>query len=939
MSVATAALKRRSPWLIAILALLSAIVFSVHSLSNTTHSCELQYDSASMAIATGAENVGDREKLRTKLDNAWRAFWKDKKLDIANGSLDALMHLLGDNTTKGISPENKALIAETVDEFRRCINGLPPGGTANIVVSVFDFDETVEGGKGAPAGAGVYLFVDGKHLAFTDAEGKATLTVPAGTVTLQAIRPSTAIAEDTVLVNAGATVAVEMILDDGKEVTSPVQLAVSGLQEQVLPSTFQSFTITLLENGTPRPVAALVDVVIEDDIGNTLVRITDQFTVDAAGVLQPVSLASIANAIRPYAGRSLVLRVMAEDALGFTLVGTTPLYYGQHDLNVTLVAPPSNPGLSVAGLQVSYRLMGTDLVLTRTTDANGTASFGQVPLGNGEVDAATTAGELYYYGQADFFLNRATLARVMMTHSDDLANGVRRFELLPLFAAASADDEPNAPEDPERRALHDASGFDEVTPQATATLRVSANGANQQITRNATLRIPRGTARALLRYQVTTLEYPTYVLRQSVFNDTWSLSVRVRVSGRQLFDISRNVNAQLNQAPIWRANGSTGYIERNLDVSALTTQADVDLLIVASATNVADALLPTIVEVELSDDPNRLVIEDVVAERLQNTTGDSRSFSIPLQGATNNLARRFNLTISKPQEAQITRVRVEVQNAVGTIGQVFEEAPGANVQVVNDTTLRVRATFHDGNTGSINTNPPPGHGITYKFTVFADYEGNEISDDAISPAMRALWRMQETWRVAARRYGQRDAGGDDWLAARTWDYINRHGNLLTRIDDISGEHGRNIGHQSHDVGTDIDLFHVYQFAGAVSGTDNYNRLRSAVVRVLSLPAEQTAGDRAAINAWVSQSRPRFEAILTTTDAQDVYYAIGSEHTAGNLILNRGWARDLLRNGNVTSRQGATYDTGLGAWTYNPGNRMRFDAVHNSHFHIKRPRER
>ena len=97
-----------------------------------------------------------------------------------------------------------------------------------------------------------------------------------------------------------------------------------------------------------------------------------------------------------------------------------------------------------------------------------------------------------------------------------------------------------------------------------------------------------------------------------------------------------------------------------------------------------------------------------------------------------------------------------------------------------------------------------------------------------------------------------DAGKDDWLSARPWGYINQHGALLTRIDDISGEQGRDIGHATHDVGTDIDLYHVYRFAGATSGTDDYNRLRNTLIRVLSLPDGQTEADRAALTSWVTR---------------------------------------------------------------------------------------
>lgn len=256
--------------------------------------------------------------------------------------------------------------------------------------------------------------------------------------------------------------------------------------------------------------------------------------------------------------------------------------------------------------------------------------------------------------------------------------------------------------------------------------------------------------------------------------------------------------------------------------------------------------------------------------------------------------------------------------------------------MINDTTLRVRVTFHAG--GTVSTVPPPAHAITYKFTVFAHLpDGTEVSGHAISATKRALWRMQAYWRDPARRYGMRDQGHDDWLSARTWEYLNRHGALLTRIDDISGEHGRDIGHTTHDVGTDIDLYHVYQFAGATSGGDNYNRLRNALIRVLSLPSEQTASERAAITSWVADTRSRFAAILSHTDAQAIYYAVGTGHTASGISLARGWARTLLVDGAVAA-SGKQFETGLGAWGY-PQNRLAYDAVHNSHFHVKRPRER
>lgn len=942
-------LRSKAALLLLLVAALAAVASTASSSQQAPdgHSCEAQYDAASLIIATEIANNGDQQKLQTKLDNAWRAFWKDRQPAIANGSLDTLGQLLAGNPTKGVGAQSKALVAEAVDDFRRCIKGEVPVGTATLAISVFRYDETTPDGKGAPAGEGVYVFVDGKHLASTDANGKATVTVPAGLVAVQAIVPSTSIAEASVQAAAGATVPLELVLDDSKEVTSSVQLSVSSVSENVLPAVFDSFTITLLDGGAPRAAVSVSEVTLEDDIGNTRVNLTDQFEIDAMGRLQPIDVSVVAAAMARYPGRSMVLRVMAEDALGFTLSGTMPLYLGQHALNVTLVPPPSNPSLPVAGIQVTYRFMGSDLTLVRTSDAAGNLSFGMVPLGNANLDSMTVQSGRYYYGQASFFMSRYTLAKVTMTHADDIANGVPRFELLPLITGDSAGGGGGGALliDPEtvaqRSALHAAGGFAEDGDMATldtANLRVGAGAANQQVNGSRTLSVAQGTQRVVLRYLVTTAEYPVYVRSQSIFNDTWSLSVHARQSGQQLYNIARNVNAQLRQAPVWLPNGSTGYIEETFDVTGLTAQGPAELLLAATATNVADNRLPTIVDADLSDDPDRLIIKEVTSDRLASTDGDHNSYSVPLQGENNTIARWFTLTIDKPEGSQVTRVRAELQQGSGTMpgGQIFEEGPGANVQVINDTTLRVRVTFHAG--GTVDTVPPPAHAITYKFTVFAELQdGTEVSDDAIGSAKRALWRMQAYWRDPARRYGSRDAGGDDWLAAGTWDYINRHGNLLTRIDDISGEHGRDIGHETHDVGTDIDLYHVYRFAGATSGGDNYYRLRNAVIRVLSQPADQTQADRDAITAWVSQTRPRFEAILNTTDAQTIYYSIGIAHTASGIALQRGWARGLLVNGTV-SASGHVFDTGLGAWAF-PQTQLTYNAIHNTHFHIKRPRER
>ena len=909
--------------------------------------CKAEFDAVGIAILTEIEGHGARQGLTIHLNAAWNLFWNAKNPIEARERLDELKKLLGTNGVVGISPESKQIVSELVDELRRCIVGGRTPEEAFIAVEVYYFDETTPDGKGERAGRGVYLFVDGTYIKSTDDDGRARLMVPTGLVAVQAIVPSSAIANASVEAVAGTTIPIQLILDDGKEVVSPAEISISSVKNSILPADADDFTITLLEGGVPRPVVYVGEVALEDDIGNTLAHLTDEFRVDAEGRLYPVTMDVIRKAIAPHAGRSLRLIVNGVDALGFTLGGYHPLYLGQHILNAVLVASPSHPSLSVAGIEITYNLMGTDLTLTRTTDATGAVSFGSVPLGNATLKGMTIDSGLHYHGDAMFFLRQSSVVKVLMAHPKDILAGHAKYEIVPLASPnrnvpmGSGQQIRDEDEDGIRRRLHRS--IEHLHRSGTMesegiSLRVGAAGAGEPVTASRVLTIPQGTRRVLLRYRVSTAEYPYFVTRQSVFNDTWSLSLSASQGGSQLFNIDRNVNAQLRGAPAWRADGTTGYISQYFDVASLTVDGTADLALTATAVNVADSLLPTVVHAILSEDVGKMIITTVVPDELSKTRGDHATYSIPFQGENNQISRWYSLKLDKPAGTRITRVRAELEHGSDSMqgGLVLDEGIGQNVRMVDDNTVRVRVTLHSGS--GVNTVPPPAHTIYHKFTVEAETpDGNQVSAEASSAPRRALWRMQEAWRVPERRYGMRDVGGDDWLSARTWEYLDRHGVLLTRIDDISGEHGSNIGHRTHDVGTDIDLYHVYQFPGTIRGEDNYFALRRAVVRVLSLPERDAADDRARVLAWVSQTRARFAEILTTTDAEAIYYSVGSDHVVAGVILPRGWARNLLVDG-VLTVPGHRIDTGLGPWGF-PQERLRYDEIHNSHFHIKRPRER
>lgn len=905
----------------------------------TNHQCYIEYTETQGTIL-GEILAPGSSKVRAHISQAWGRFWQQQPISSVNERIDSALTILASNAIHGATPESKAIAEEVILEFRACVNGEDPGNTAQVNLSIYMLDETAPDLRGDPAGAGVRIYVDNQFVTLTNDNGQASFEVPAGEFELMAVIPSTAIATTGVSINAGETRNIELILDDSKEVVFPATAVVSSMIGDLLPYNFTTFEIQLFNSGVHRPIEYISEIAIEDDIGNLLLPLSDSFAVDPNGNMLPADVAALSAALAPYRGRELVLKAEGEDSIGFTLTARKKLFIASYGLQVQLVVPPSNPALALGSIEVSYELMGTSLSLHRTSDAAGSASFGLVPFGNTTVTAHTSQGGRDYYGQAVYFANQGSKVFMVMRHAEDVEAGVPPYHIEPLTGSAAAASAPGTVEFPTRSVDPTATASLPaalVSPTAvTETLRVSAGQMNVNVYGSRTLVAPQGSPRLYLRYRVSTAEYPTYVMQQSVFNDTWSLNLLARQSGQQFYGISRNVNSQLTNAPAWRADGTTGFIEQSYDISALTAAGETEIVISASAMNVGDSLLPTIVDAEISVDEERLVVSDVRAEQLANAR-NHETFSMPLLNETNGLHRWFLMNVDVPDGATITRVKAEIlgsSNAV--LSTLYDEAPGANVQMPSATVLRARVTRVTPST--LNTVAPPAHNITYRFIVYANSaEGQEISGEGSSRIMRALWRMQAYWRDPARRYGIRDPGHDDWLSARTWEYLQNHGNLLTRIDDISGEHGRNIEHDTHDVGTDIDLYHTFTFAGAISGGDNHNRLRNAVIRALALPAEQTIQDRADITAWVNTTRQRFSAVLTTTDAQRIYYSIGNAHAAQGIALPRGWARALLVNGALTA-SGTTFNTGLGPWGFDQ-TRLTYNAVHNSHWHVARPRDR
>lgn len=185
------------------------------------------------------------------------------------------------------------------------------------------------------------------------------------------------------------------------------------------------------------------------------------------------------------------------------------------------------------------------------------------------------------------------------------------------------------------------------------------------------------------------------------------------------------------------------------------------------------------------------------------------------------------------------------------------------------------------------------------------------------------------------RYGIRDVGHDDWGARGTYNWLSQNASLINDVDDISGEHGKNIGHNAHQYGTDIDTYHFYRFSGATSGTDNYNKLSNAAVTAFgTLLANGTPNPTppaAALDAvnnlksFVSATRDGLKKLADLGTVSALYYSIGS---AGSGLSN-GWAKALIETGKVTKTTNnvpLTLDLGVGSWS---NAKVSYNSVHNN----------
>lgn len=757
--------------------------------------------------------------------------------------------------------------------------------------------------QGAPAGQGVQILAGGVVRGVTGSDSQASFTVPLWADSLSARRAPTSTGVAVLDLRPSVPAMADVVLDDDGEVYGEATLRIDQLRQQLLPSTFGALTLRFLASGERTvKLSYLARVQLYDALQRPVANLTSMFALRADGSLQALQPAALANVLGAWPGQ-LTLAVMALDTQQNAYSGRVALHIVRHTVSGRLVAPPSNPGLRLDGIRVVGKMLNTGIIVSTVSDADGSFTLPMLPNGNLSLAAETLQSKRFYYGSGVFSLTAPVALLLPLNSAADGAGA-------PLKLIQAGDDArmpPGPAETAARLAVHQATprkplqpfGAGMKTSAASATVAVLAGAQNVPSTQSATLQLKRGTARVLLSYLVASAEYPDYVTAQSIYNDVWGIKVFGGAQGVQLFDLTRQVNSQLALEPVWQPDGTTGTIELSLDVKALASTADTELTLTAFATNIGDALLPTGVSATLVPEERFTIDKISPVPTAWIAKNDGSYFSIPASGARNVFQRKVWLDITSPDDAVITKLKAELLEA-GNDVTVLDSAPGPDLAVVDSGTLAGTTTF-SAEASTVNGVPPPASNISYRYTLKArSASGDELSDVKTDAGKHALWRMP----AGFSRYSIREPGHDDWCSRRTYEWMVQNATLLRAINDISGEHGKDIGHDTHARGSDIDMYHFYRFPGAdaSNGTSNYLQLLARIYDLpkqnSSHPAEQAAGLAAVaqITAWINASRAGIDALAANPNVLEVGYILGGPGTTG--ISGTNWGERLLTTGKV-----------------------------------------
>lgn len=757
------------------------------------------------------------------------------------------------------------------------------------------------------------VLLDGKPVGVVDASGRFKGETSAGNHIITVSDKLYGMARQEITLQAGSNPVVQIEIAAGSEETEPLSLKIEGAEGGILRGSPSVLRVSLQNvQGTAVSLVSVnaylsgksggVDLV--DDSGGRLASGGTVFEVQSFSA----ALASLANS-----SGEITITIDGEDSSGISYSGTVTFRLGNRTVTGQLQVPPSTPGLVLANRTIQLALLGTETTESAITNGSGAFQFENISPGLYDVKMSFIEGGLEYSTFGTITIENDSILSVTPLTGSDYENGV---ESVTVTSSASA--RGKLALKPRREAMEmQANSPVRAKSFGNNTVSVSASAENTPVKASKSYTIPKGAKTATLRYRVSTAEYPKYVLSNSEFNDKWSVAAVVSTTGKQLFAIARRINSQVSTPPTWTSAGDTGDIEVTLNVESLTVSAPIDIVVALQSTNIGDDILPTTVMAEITP-PSVLKVQSlrlITPSFVSDQTSDV--LSIPDAGKSGVKVKKAIVSITdsagnpvKPSSAKLELVSAN-GSSLGELPAPTFSPSGAQFQF--PVTL--------GN--KLNGANSPEYGLL-KLTVKATVAGESVEGEGESALLLLLRTMPEG---TLTRTGGRDVGGDEWSRLQTVTWMQGNAASLTRFDDISGEHGRNIGHQTHMRGTDIDMLQFGVSSG--SGTEAYLALLKNVRIAIDKTKSKEIRDVAiqSIGAYFTAQR---NGISTLLGLANVAHVITLDDNNEPDLADH-WGKIAFKEGVLTRANGTTVDLGIGEFT--PSGEVRHLSKHHHHNHV------
>jgi hypothetical protein len=331
-----------------------------------------------------------------------------------------------------------------------------------------------------------------------------------------------------------------------------------------------------------------------------------------------------------------------------------------------------------------------------------------------------------------------------------------------------------------------------------------------------------------------------------------------------------------------------------------------------------------------TDDQKQIDILEIKGyPRVKTINNIKTVVSVPNQ-VKNVFPYRFELTIDNESFLKITKDDVAV-SLLDMSGSLILKNPEINVEIRNSS-QKIVTLIVDTNYSSKDFKPIASDRIKYEFTVTAvDSDGLSFTDTDQSVILTALCRMPQN----IARYSERDEGGDDWCRTSLYNWLNTNRNKITKVNDISGEHGRDIGHKgSHEAGLDMDIFHFTTLGNTNVGQQNFNNFRDYVINALDSKSPTHESSLKIVKQFILAERKGLSALANDEKVQKIFTFVGEENkdSMAKSRLGYGWAEDLLYNGTTTNLDGKVLDPGIGKWS--PSGNIKSVTGHDHHYHVE-----